>query len=163
MGIRNLQLGQARREEGVTWDASDGPGLLDPPSLQQPILRRFAPPDNSSPSFPVPEQGSAPPAAASSRQPRVSRCLGRPSGLRRATAQGSPVLGAHGLARGKAGSSRPLPWDAAVAAQAPAGSAGTAPTGCDGGALPLRSVSRAGQGLVCGLCPRLRGLHGAGD
>lgn len=33
----------------------------------------------------------------------------------------------------------------------------------DGASLPLRSVSRAGQGLVSRLCPRLRGLHRAGD
>lgn len=33
----------------------------------------------------------------------------------------------------------------------------------DGDSLPLRSVSRAGQGLVSRLDPRLRGLHRAGD
>lgn len=33
----------------------------------------------------------------------------------------------------------------------------------DGASLPLGSVSRAGQGLVSGLCPWLRGLHRAGD
>lgn len=68
-------------------------GLLDPPSLQQPILRRFAPPDNLSPSFPVPEQGSAPPAAASSQQPRVSRCLGTTERAETCDSPGQPCPG----------------------------------------------------------------------
>lgn len=33
----------------------------------------------------------------------------------------------------------------------------------DGASSPLRSVGCAGQGLVSRLCPRLRGLHRAGD